>query len=107
MTDALPIATTTATFEDEVLGSDQPVLLDFWAPWCPYCRAVAPILDAIAQEHNLKLVTVNQDEHPDLAERYDVQGLPTMFLIERGQATVRATGAAPKDDLERALGLRT
>ena len=77
---------TDATFENEVLQSDEPVLVDFWAEWCGPCHAVAPVLERIAEEQNLKLVKVNIDENQDLALRYGIQSIPNMILFEGGAA---------------------
>ena len=97
----------TDSFEQEVLGSDKPVLVDFWAEWCGPCHAVAPVLDRIADERQdeLKLVKVNIDEEPDLAARYGVASIPTMILFRDGQPAASAIGAQPKGSLERSLGL--
>ncbi len=73
---------TDATFETEVLQSGEPVLVDFWAEWCGPCHAVAPVLEKIAEERNLKLVKVNIDENQDLAMRYGIQSIPNMVLFE-------------------------
>ena len=73
---------TDATFETEVLQSGKPVLVDFWAEWCGPCHAVAPVLERIADERNLKLVKVNIDENQDLAIRYGIQSIPNMVLFE-------------------------
>ena len=100
---AIPV--TEATFEHVVLSSGERVLVDFWAPWCGYCRAVAPVLEAIAAERELKLVTVDFDTEPDLAQRYGVQSIPNMILFENGEPKASAIGAQPKGMLERALGL--
>jgi thioredoxin 1 len=96
---------TDATFETEVLQSGEPVLVDFWAEWCGPCHAVAPVLEKIAEERNLKLVKVNIDENQELAVRYGIQSIPNMVLFEGGQAKASAVGAMPKGMLERSLGL--
>src|ERR687893_3074224 len=98
---------TEQTFEQEVLKSDTPVLVDFWAEWCGPCHAVAPVLDRIADERQgeLKLVKVNIDEEPDLAARYGVASIPTMILFKDGEPAAAAIGAQPKGSLERSLGL--
>jgi thioredoxin 1 len=97
-------AVTEATFEDEVLKSGEPVLVDFWAEWCGPCHAVAPVLDKIAEERNLKLVKVNIDENQQLALRYGVQSIPNMILFENGEPKASAIGAQPKGALEKSLG---
>jgi thioredoxin 1 len=96
---------TTATFENEVLQSDGKVIVDFWAEWCGPCHAVAPVLDRIADEHQLKIVKVNIDEQQDLAQRYGVASIPFMVLFENGEPQASAVGALPKGSLEKALGL--
>ena len=96
---------TTETFEAEVLKSDGKVIVDFWAEWCGPCHAVSPVLDRIADEHDVKLVKVNIDEQQDLAQRYGVASIPFMVLFENGQPQAQAIGAMPKSSLERALGL--
>jgi thioredoxin 1 len=97
---------TTSTFDDEVLGSEQPVIVDFWAEWCGPCHAVAPVLDQIAGERTeLKLVKVNIDEEPDLARRYGIMSIPTIMLFKGGEPAAAAVGAQPKKMLERSLGL--
>jgi thioredoxin 1 len=93
------------TFEDEVIGSEGRVIVDFWAEWCGPCHAVAPVLDRIADEHNVKLVKVNIDQEQGLAERFGVSSIPMMVLFENGEPTASAVGALPKGALERALGL--
>jgi thioredoxin 1 len=100
-------AVTEQSFEQEVLQSDTPVVVDFWAEWCGPCHAVAPVLDRIVAERNgdLKLVKVNIDEQPGLAARYGVQSIPTMILFKEGQPAAAAIGAQPKTSLEKSLGL--
>jgi thioredoxin 1 len=96
---------TDSTFEIEVLQAAEPVLVDFWAEWCGPCHAVAPVLERIAEEKNLKLVKVNIDENQDLAMRYGVQSIPNMILFESGAPKAAAVGAMPKGMLESQLGL--
>ena len=102
-------AVTEQSFEEEVLQSESPVIVDFWAEWCGPCHAVAPVLDRIVEERNgdLKLVKVNIDEQPALAQRFGVQSIPTMILFKDGEPASAAIGAQPKPALERALGLVT
>ena len=100
-------AVTESTFEQEVLSSDKPVLVDFWAEWCGPCHAVSPVLDRIAEERadELKLVKINIDEEQGLAQRYGVASIPTMLLFKNGEPAASAIGAQPKAALERQLGL--
>jgi thioredoxin 1 len=100
-------AVTESTFEQEVLSSDKPVLVDFWAEWCGPCHAVAPILDKIVEERpdELKLVKVNIDEEQGLAERYGIASIPTMVLFKDGEPAAAAIGAQPKTAIETQLGL--
>ena len=100
-------AVTESTFEQEVLSSDKPVLVDFWAEWCGPCHAVSPILDKIAEERSgeLKLVKVNIDEEQGLAERYGIASIPTMVLFKNGEPAAAAIGAQPKTAIETQLGL--
>ena len=95
-------AVTESTFEQEVLSSDKPVLVDFWAEWCGPCHAVAPILDKIVEERagELKLVKVNIDEEQGLAERYGIASIPTMVLFKDGEPAAAAIGAQPKSAIE-------
>jgi len=94
---------TEATFEQEVLKSETPVIVDFWAEWCGPCHAVAPVLDKIVEERKdaVKLVKVNIDEERALAERYGIVSIPTMVLFKGGEPAATAIGAQPKGALER------
>src|SRR5262245_40703896 len=98
---------TTETFEQEVINSDKPVLVDFWAEWCGPCHAVAPVLDRIAEERSdeLKLVKVNIDAEHELQQRYGVASIPTMILFKDGEPSAAVIGAQPMGAIERSLGL--
>jgi thioredoxin 1 len=100
-------AVKTADFEQEVLKSEKPVLVDFWAEWCGPCHAVSPVLEKIADERSeeLRLVKVNVDEEPELAQRYGIVSIPTILLFKEGEPAAAAIGAQPKTALERSLGL--
>jgi thioredoxin 1 len=99
-------AVTEQTFEQEVLASEQPVLVDFWAEWCGPCHAIAPVLDQIASERDeLKVVKLNIDEQPAVAQRYGVMSIPTLILFKDGEPVAAAVGAMPKSMLEQRLGL--
>jgi thioredoxin 1 len=99
-------AVTEQTFEQEVLASEQPVLVDFWAEWCGPCHAIAPVLDQIAAERSeLKIVKLNIDEQPAVAQRYGVMSIPTLILFKNGEPAAAAVGAMPKTMLEQRLGL--
>jgi thioredoxin 1 len=99
-------AVTEQTFDTEVLQSDGPVLVDFWAEWCGPCHAIAPVLDQIAQERSeLKVVKLNIDEQPAVAQRYGVMSIPTLILFKDGEPQAAAVGAMPKSMLEQRLGL--
>jgi thioredoxin 1 len=100
-------AVKTDNFDQEVLQSEKPVIVDFWAEWCGPCHAVSPVLDRIAEERSgeLKLVKVNVDEEPELAQRYGIVSIPTIVLFRGGEPAAAAIGAQPKPAIERTLGL--
>jgi thioredoxin 1 len=100
-------AVTESSFEQEVLQSDKPVIVDFWAEWCGPCHAVSPVLDKIVEEResDLKLVKVNIDEEPSLAQKYGIVSIPTIILFRGGEPAAAAIGAQPKSALEKSLGL--
>lgn len=88
-------------FEQEVLKAEIPVLVDFWAPWCGPCKMLGPVLEevAAANDSRLKVVKVNVDENPDLAQKYEVMGIPAMFLFKNGQVIDNFAGAMSKQVL--------
>ena len=87
-------------FQEVVLNSDKPVLVDFWASWCGPCRRVAPILEEIANERSdVKVCKINVDEEPELAGRYNVMSIPTMIVVKEGQVVNQAVGARPKSQI--------
>ena len=99
MSNSLPV--NDSTFDSEVLKSSTPVLVDFWAPWCGPCRAVAPTVDAIAAEFTgkLKVVKLNTDESGEVAMKYGVTSIPTLMVFKNGDAVDRMLGNRPKSDL--------
>ena len=97
---------TTDNLQSEVLESDKPVLIDFWATWCGPCQAVGPIIEEIAEERTeIKVGKVNVDDYPELAARFRVMSIPTMILVKNGVEADRAVGARPKGEILAFVGL--
>lgn len=98
-------AVTDASFEHDVLKSDVPVLVDFWAPWCGPCRMVAPIVDEIAKEFDgkIKVFKLNTDENPNVASQYGIRSIPTLMIFKGGQKVDTVVGAVPKTTLSSTL----
>ncbi|NIM06997.1 MAG: thioredoxin [Armatimonadetes bacterium] len=98
-------AVTDKTFEKEVLQSSVPVLVDFWAPWCGPCRAMAPVLEAAAQQYEgkIKFAKLNVDDHPALASKYGISSIPALFLFKDGQIAESLIGFISEKDLHAKL----
>ena len=96
----MAIIVTTATFEEEVLRSDKPVLVDFYADWCGPCRMLGPIIEEISRENtDIKVCKINVDNDPDLAARFGIMSIPTLMVFKNGEITNKAMGALPKQQV--------
>ncbi|MDY6937513.1 MAG: thioredoxin [Cyanobacteriota bacterium] len=98
-------AVTDASFTEEVLQSEVPVLVDFWAPWCGPCRMVSPVVDEIAQQYDgkVKVVKLNTDDNPNVASQYGIRSIPTLMIFKGGQRVDMVVGAVPKTTLANTL----
>jgi len=96
---------TDETFEEEVLKSDKPVLVDFWAAWCAPCRMITPIVDEVAQEFSdqAKVLNLNVDENSETSAKYNIKGIPTLLLFNGGEVKDQIVGATSKDNIARMI----
>jgi len=97
----MPVAVTDQSFQNDVLGSSEPVVVDFWAEWCGPCRFIAPALEEIATEMQgkVKIAKLNVDENPDTMMKYGVRSIPTLIVFKNGEPTAMQVGAVPKNRL--------
>lgn len=100
-----PIHVSDAEFQSQVLDSELPVIVDFWAPWCMPCRMIAPALDRLAREYDGRALVakVNTDENPEWAVKYGVQGIPTLLFVQGGEIVDRIVGVAPAGQIKQRL----
>jgi len=105
MADKKIVEVTDSVFEQEVLKSDMPVLVDFWAPWCGPCRAIAPVIEELSAEYEgkLKVAKCNVDDNPQTPARYGIRAIPTLILFKDGNVTEQITGAVAKSQIVNAV----
>lgn len=91
---------TNENFENEIVNSEKPVLVDFWASWCGPCKMLSPIVDEVSEETDkVKVCKINIDDYPELAKKYRVMSIPTLIVMENGKEIKRSVGVIPKDDI--------
>src|SRR5690606_8705727 len=102
---AHPTDTTDATFESDVLKSDVPVLVDFWAPWCGPCRMVAPVVEELSNDYDgkVKIVKLNTDDNPKVASQFGIRSIPTLLIFKDGEIAGQVVGFRPKSELAKHL----